>query len=115
MIPRPPRSTSFPSRLFPILLFQVQRDADDTDPDDTNDDSFARAAVSAIPDPPVAAFTYSPGSPIAGEAVQFNPNSFGIASPNTVMGAAYGTKQVSEEAVESIPDCPGCELLQLLI
>jgi hypothetical protein len=38
----------------------------------------------------------------AGEAVPFDPTSFGISSPNTVMGAAFGTEQVSEEAVESI-------------
>jgi hypothetical protein len=38
----------------------------------------------------------------AGEAVPFDPTSFGIKQENTVMGAAFGTGQVSEEAVESI-------------
>jgi hypothetical protein len=38
----------------------------------------------------------------AGEAVPFDPTSFGIKQENTVMGGAFGTGQVSEEAVESI-------------
>jgi hypothetical protein len=38
----------------------------------------------------------------AGEAIPFNPDSFGVAGPDTMMGAARGTGQVSEDAVESI-------------
>jgi PKD repeat protein len=52
----------------------------DIDPDETNDDSFARATVSAIPDVPVAAFTYSPANPIAGSPVQFTDASTGGAT-----------------------------------
>ncbi|MEX1309671.1 MAG: PKD domain-containing protein [Candidatus Sulfomarinibacteraceae bacterium] len=52
-------------------------EASDTDPDDTNDDSYQRGTVSAIPDPPVAAFTYTPQAPVAGAAVQFTDASTG--------------------------------------
>jgi hypothetical protein len=38
----------------------------------------------------------------AGEAVPFDPTSFGIASNDTMMGAANGTGQVDIEAVEGI-------------
>ncbi len=52
-------------------------DAGDTDPDEDNDDSFARAAVSAIPQPPVAAFSFTPAAPTTGTAVQFTDESTG--------------------------------------
>jgi len=52
-------------------------DAADTDPDETNDDSFQSAAVSAIPDPPVASFTYSPAAPTTGSPVMFTDTSTG--------------------------------------
>jgi PKD repeat protein len=56
--------------------------SDDDDPDDTNDVSQSTVPVSNMPDPPVAAFTYSPASPVTGSPVQFTDASTGGA-PDT--------------------------------
>ena len=54
----------------------------DTDPDDSNDTSVFKAPVSATPEAPVAAFTYSPAEPTTGVAVMFTDASTGGA-PDT--------------------------------
>jgi len=47
------------------------------DPDDTNDDNFAKAPVSAMSNPPVASFTFSPSAPLTGQDVTFTDTSTG--------------------------------------
>jgi len=52
-------------------------DAADTDPDEGNDFDSTTVAVSLVPDPPVASFTFSPAAPTTGSAVQFTDTSTG--------------------------------------
>ncbi len=52
-------------------------DAAETDPEDANDETYTTAAVSMIPDSPVASFTYLPANPTTGSAVQFTDTSTG--------------------------------------
>jgi PKD repeat protein len=49
----------------------------DTDPNESNDTSLFKSAVSATPDPPVAAFTFSPATPTTGQNVVFTDASTG--------------------------------------
>jgi len=52
-------------------------DSTEEDPNDDNDVSALTVAVSDVPNPPVASFTYSPSAPITGSAVQFTDTSTG--------------------------------------
>ena len=52
-------------------------EATDTDPDESNDTFTSKAAVSSTPQPPTAAFSFSPAAPTTNDLVQFTDESTG--------------------------------------